>query len=88
MRTTLTIDDELLDRVKREARRAKLPFKSALDRALRLGLERMRPQPRRTPFRQRTFRLGDPPAGRLDKALQLAAMLDDEEIVRKLATGR
>ena len=88
MRTTLTIDDELLDRVKREARRAKLPFRSALERALRLGLERMRPQPRRRPFRQRTFHLGHPPAGRLDKALQLAAMLDDEEIVRKLNAGR
>ena len=74
--------------VMREARRAKLLFRSALERALRLGLERMRPQPCRTPFCQRTFRLGDRPAGCLDKALQLAAMLDDEEIIRKLATGR
>lgn len=88
MRTTLTIDDELLDRVKREARRAKLPFKIALERALRLGLERMRPQARRQSFRQRTFRLGRPPADRLDKALQLAAMLDDEDVLRKLTSRR
>ena len=88
MRTTLTLDDELLDRVKREARRAKVPFKTALDRALRLGLDRMRPQTRRRVFRQNTFRMGHPPASRLDKALQLASMIEDEEIVRKLALGR
>ena len=88
VRTTLTLDDELLNRVKREARRAKIPFRTALERALRLGLDRMRPQARRRVFRQRTFRMGHPPAGRLDKALQLAAMLDNEEIVRKLTLSR
>ena len=88
MRTTLTVDDELLDRVRREAKRARVPFRKALERALRLGLERMRPQRRRRPFKQRTFRMGHPPGSRLDKALQLAAMLEDEEIVRKLTLAR
>ncbi len=88
MRTTLTIDDDLLERVKREARRAKVPFRTALERALRLGLERMRPQARRRPFSQRTFRMGLPPASSLDKALHLAALLDDEETLRKLTLGR
>jgi hypothetical protein len=32
--------------------------------------------------------MGYPPGTQLDKALQLAARLDDEEIVRKLALGR
>ena len=88
MRTTLTVDDELLDRLRREARRARVPFRSALERALRLGLERMRPQARRRAFKQRVFRLGHPPASPLDKALQLASRLEDEEIVRKLALRR
>ena len=88
MRTTLTVDDELLGRVKHEARRARVPFRTALERALRLGLERMRPQARRRMFKQRTFRMGHPPASRLDKALQLSAMLEDEEIVRKATLSR
>lgn len=88
MRTTLTVDDELLDRLKREARRARVPFRTALERALRLGLERMQPRmPRRT-FKQRTFRMGHPPGSRLDKALHLSVMLDDEEIIRKLTLGK
>ena len=88
MRTTLTIDDELLDRVKREARRAKVPFRTALERALRLGLERMRPRAKRHTFFQRTFRMGHPLASPLDKALHLATMLEDEEAVRKITLGR
>jgi ribbon-helix-helix CopG family protein len=88
MRTTLTVDDELLDRLRREARRGKIPFRTALERALRLGLDRMQPRQRRRPFKQRTFRLGHPPGSRLDKALQLAALLDDEEVVRKMMLGK
>jgi len=88
VRTTLTIDDALMDRLKREARRSKRPFKAVVDEALRLGVDRLRPSSRRGVFRQRTFRLGFPPGTQLDKALQLAARLDDEEIARKLALGK
>jgi hypothetical protein len=88
MRTTLTIDDELMDRLKREAKRAKVSFKTAVNRALRLGIDRMQPPPSRRAFRQRTFRMGYPPGSRLDKALHLAALLEDEEVARKLALGK
>jgi hypothetical protein len=88
MRTTLTISDELMDRLKREARRSRRPFKAVVDEALRLGVDRLRPPARRRQFRQRTFPMGYPPGTQLDKALQLAARLDDEEVVRKLAMGR
>lgn len=88
MRTTVTIDDELMDRLKRHARRAQIPFRTALERALRLGLDRLQPPPRRRSFKQRTFRLGHPPGTRLDKALQLASLLEDEEMIRKLTLGK
>lgn len=88
MRTTLTIDDDVMDRLKREARRAKLSFKATLNHALRLGIDRLQPPARRRAFRQRTFRMGYPPGSRMDKALQLAALLEDEEVARKLAFGK
>ena len=88
MRTTITISDELVDRLKREARRSRRPFKTVVNEALRLGLDRLRPAARRRQFRQRTFRMGYPPGTQLDKALQLAARLDDEEIARKLGLGK
>lgn len=88
MRTTLTIADDLIDRLKKEARRSRRSFKAVVNEALRLGVDRLRPPPKRRPFRQRTFRMGFPPGTHLDKALQLAARLDDEEVVRKLSLSK
>ena len=88
MRTTLTIADDLMDRLKREAKRSRRPFKTVVNDALRLGVDRMNPPARRAEFRQRTFKMGFPPGTRLDKALQLAAHLGDEEVVRKLSLGK
>jgi hypothetical protein len=88
VRTTVPIDDDLLDALRREAKRARVPLRTVLNRALRLGLERIRPSSPRRSFRQRTFHMGFPPAGNLDKALQLAALLEDEEAIRKLGLGR
>ncbi|MCC7179690.1 MAG: DUF2191 domain-containing protein [Acidobacteria bacterium] len=88
MRTTVTIADDLLERLKREARRSRRPLRAVVDEALRLGVDRLNPPARRRPFRQRTFRMGYPPGTQLDKALQLAARLEDEEFARKLALVR
>jgi hypothetical protein len=88
MRTTLTIADDLMDRLKREARRSRRPFKAVVNEALRLGVDRLNPPARRSAFRQRVFKMGFPPGTQLDKALLLAARLDDEEIVRKLSMGK
>jgi hypothetical protein len=88
VRTTVNIADDLLDRLKREARRRRRPLKAVLDEALRLGLDRVRPPARRQAFIQRTFRMGMPPGSSLDKALQLAARLEDEEMLRKQSLGR
>ena len=57
-----------------------LTFKEAINHGRRLGLGS--PSPTRAP---RTLRLGGPRPGiDLDKATQLAAALEDDEIARKL----
>jgi hypothetical protein len=86
MRTTLTIDDDLMRDLKEAAHREGLPFKRVVNRVLRIGLGQL---DRRTPkkrFRQRTFAMGSPRPefGSLDKALRLAGELEDLEIARKL----
>jgi hypothetical protein len=56
-----------------------------------VGLIRMRLQSvieRRRQYRQRTFSLGTRGAFQWNKALELAAMLEDQEILRKLALGK
>ena len=84
MRTTLDIDEQLLQRARMVAKRAKLPVKEVIGRALRTGLEALDPASRRKPYRCTTYRMGFPPALKLDKAMQIAALLEDEEAVREL----
>jgi hypothetical protein len=84
MRTTLSIDDDLLERLKREADRTGTSLRAMVNHMLRLGMERMHPETVATPYQCPTFSMGFPPRDNLDKALQLAAALEDEESVHKL----
>jgi len=84
VRTTLNIDDETLERLREIAKRRRLPFKEVLGRTLRLGLERLDPRPARSAYKATTFPMGYPPHLKLDKALDIAAALEDDETVRKL----
>ncbi|WP_028925502.1 CopG family transcriptional regulator [Pseudonocardia acaciae] len=86
MRTTLTLDDDVAAMLHRVAKERGISFKEAVNTALRAGLTAGVPQPRR--FRMQTSNMGVVPGVNLDKALQLAAELEDEEIIRKLELGK
>ena len=82
MRTTLTIDDELLQVLKAEALRRKRPFKEIVNETLRRGIAGANaPQ---EPYRMPTFELGHPPKMDLDRGLRLVDVIEDDEIQRKL----
>jgi hypothetical protein len=84
VRTTVNIDDELLETLKGRAHEEDLPFTQLLNRALRAGIEALeRPPARRPRHREQAFAMGEPRFD-LDRALALAAALEDEETVRKL----
>jgi hypothetical protein len=82
MRTTVDIDPHLLRRLRDEAVREGIPFKDALNRALRRGFERAHTGTE--PYECPTFEMGTP-LRPLDKALALADVLEDEEVARKLS---
>ena len=82
MRTTVTLDPDVAAKLKAVARERGISFKQALNSAVRAGLGG-RPRAKRA-FRQYSQPMGLRPGFSLDKALQLAAALEDEEIVRKL----
>lgn len=87
MRTTVTLDDDLLHALKRRAYERELPFKQVLNEAVRTGLTSGRGD--RKPYRMKPGRpLGARPGVNLVKASALADELEDEEIVRKLQQGR
>lgn len=88
MRTTLTIDDALLRQLRQKALDTGKPFKQVVNDALRAGLETSS-KTARPRYVCPTFSMGQPrwPVN-LDKALALAAELEDREIVAKLRQGR
>lgn len=86
MRTTVTLDADVEQLIRRAVRERDQSFKSVLNSAIRDGLSRSR---KKTPFRQKTYRMGRP-AGEVDltKALRLAAEIEDREIRREIENGK
>lgn len=82
MRTTVTLDDDLVATLRRLAQERGLSFKEALNTSLRAGLRPGRTD--RSRYRMPTRRLGLREGIDLDKALDLVADLEDAETVRKL----
>jgi antitoxin component of RelBE/YafQ-DinJ toxin-antitoxin module len=82
MRTTLRLDDDLLLELKKRAGEEGLTLSEAVNLALRRGLASPK-RPRRV-FRQKTHDLGRPSFD-VTKANAVAAALEDETILRKLA---
>jgi hypothetical protein len=85
VRTTVTLDEDTLRLLKELMQREEIPFKEAVNRAIRQGLS---PAKRRRRFQQRTHQMGFNPAIPYDKTLQLAGQLEDQELLRKLAVGK
>lgn len=85
MRSTVRIDDDLMTTVKTRARGEGVSMTRMLNRLVRLGLEALsREADRPQPYRETTFRMGCPRVN-LDKALALAAALENEETLRKIS---
>ena len=78
----MTLDPDVAAKLKAVARERGISFKQALNSAVRAGLGGGR-RPKRA-FKQYSQPMGLRPGFNLDKALQLAAALEDEEIARRL----
>ena len=77
MRTTLTLEDQLVHELKLAANKRRISFKEAVNQALRHGLAALRAPRQSKPFRVRPFRLGIKPGIDPDK---LGQLLDEMEI--------
>ncbi len=82
MRTTLTLEPDVEALVRQLMRERGLSFKQAVNHAIRAGLA-----PQSEAFRTPTRDMGTPSVP-LDKALELAGALEDEELLRKLAVRK
>jgi hypothetical protein len=82
MRTTVTLDPDVVEQVRALARRRNLSFKAALNAAVRQGLsaDRGSSKPYEVPVRH----LGLRPDIDLTHALRLADAIEDDETIRKM----
>lgn len=76
----------MLRELKRQALKEGVSLAQMMNRVMRLGLRALASRPKKR-FRQRTHDMGEALMP-LDKALSIAAALDDEEIIRKLRQGK
>lgn len=81
MRTTVTLDPDTEQLIRRRMRERGMTFKEALNDAIRAGAGHAV-----TPFRTQTASLGASSVN-LDRALQVAADLEDDDLIRKARTG-
>ena len=84
MRTTVTLDEDVQKLLRHTMRERGLSFKAALNTAIRTGLSSPKPKARK-PFVQKTFSLGTRENFQWDKALSLAEVVEDEELIRKMS---
>jgi hypothetical protein len=83
MRTTVTLDPDVDQLIRKIIRERDLSFKDAINEAIRAGLKK---QPvRQKTFKQKTFPMGSARYFQWEKALQTAAELEDEERIGKVA---
>jgi hypothetical protein len=78
MRTTITLDDDVLDRARKLASERAVPFRSVVNAALRLGLEQVE-----KPMKHRRYHTTPHPMGlrngyNLDNIQELLAQVEGE----------
>lgn len=81
VRTTVTLDPDTEALVRKRMKERKVSFKQALNDCIREGAHARRSKA--TPFRTPTADLGEPTVS-IERALRLAAELEDEALVRKV----
>ncbi len=79
MRTTLTIDDDVLERARAAARRLRAPFKRVVNEALRAGLPAVEEPAGVRPYRTRPHRMGLKEGSNLDNIRELIARVEGED---------
>lgn len=85
----MRIDDDVFRELKEQAHKEGISMAKLFDRAVRLGLQALKNgggAPRK-PYKEKTYSMGVPLVD-LTKANQLAAELEDEEIIKKLGLGK
>jgi hypothetical protein len=79
MRTTLTLDEDVLDKARAVAAKLNLPFRRVVNEALRTGLQAVEEPPRTRPYRTRPHKMGLKAGRNLDNIQALLSQIEGED---------
>ncbi len=86
MRTTLTLDPDVAEKLKEEARHKGVSFKEVVNSNLRRGLAAT--DAPASPYKLKPRPMRPKPGLDFDQARDLAYRLEDEEVLRKTSVGK
>ncbi|WP_041287370.1 hypothetical protein [Desulfomonile tiedjei] len=79
MRTTLSIDDDVIERAKAIAAKLRRPFRAVVNDALRAGLDQMEKPARKRAYRTEPHAMGLRSGRNLDNIQELLAQIEGED---------
>ena len=79
MRTTLSLDDDVLERARALAAKLRTPFKHVVNEALRAGLDQVEQPTQQRPYRTDAHAMGLRPGRGLDNIQELLAQVEAED---------
>jgi hypothetical protein len=79
MRTTLSIDDDVMERARAVAAKMNTPFKTVVNEALRVGLDQVEQPAKQRPYITRPHKMGLRQGRNLDNIQELLAQIEGEE---------
>ena len=78
MRTTLTIDDDVLDRARDLSAKLRKPFKTVINEALRAGLDQVEKPAERRRYKTKPHKMGLKSGRDLDNIQELLSVIEGE----------
>jgi len=82
MRTTLIIDDDVIERARAIAAKTRTPFRRIVNEALRAGLDHVERPARQRPYQTKPHAMGLRPGRNLDNIQELLAQVEGEDFAR------
>ena len=79
MRTTLALDDDVLEKARAVAGQLKMPFKKVVNEALRCGLREVEKPAKKRPYKMIPHAMGLKKGYNLDNIQELLAQLEGED---------
>lgn len=79
MRTTLSIDDDVMERARKLAAKLGTPFKTIVNEALRAGLDRVERPAKQRGYKTESHAMGLRPGRNLDNIQELLAQVEGED---------